>query len=106
MDHKAQINANIEAIHRIAQKTRAAINAVPQGPQNGADRAPVYPHLSKPKHTTSYVSYVSVPEDQAADYSAAVSFLWSLSPDVGANTGIVEAVIQHARACGWDPDKS
>ncbi len=104
MTTKAQIQENVRAMQRIAQGIQAAVDAVPQGPElNGNGRGPDLPHLSKPKHTTSYVSYVSVPEDQAPDYSAAVSFLLSFEPGAGANAGIIHAVIRQAKAWGWEP---
>ena len=102
MNLRDQILENVRAMHRVAAKNQAAANAVPQDPQvsdngRGAD----LPHLSKPKHTTSYVLFVSVPEEKAPDVSAAIEFL--RRPGERANYVVMDAILGNAIACGWEP---
>lgn len=106
MNQKDQIAANVRKMREVAAKIQADINEAGMGPPGGSDNssAPAYPHLHKPIHTTSYVSYISVPEDKARAYSAAIDFL--RMPGERANSVVIESVIGSAIACGWDPDES
>lgn len=91
---KDQIRENVKALQRISAKTAAKL----EPRENGA--SPSYPHLSKPRHTTSHVLYVSVPEEKAPDISAAIEFL--RRPGERANFAVIDAILNHAQSCGWD----
>ena len=104
MNLKDQILENVRAMHRVAAKTQAAVNAVPQDPQgsdNGRASRPDLPNLTKPRHTTSYVLFVSVPEDMAPDISSYIDFL--RRPGERANAVVMEALRDAAEAAGWEP---
>ena len=102
MDQKDQIRENVTAMHRVAAKIKADINEDSMGPP-GSDngRGADLPHLSKPKHTTSYVLFISVPEEKAPDTSAAMEWL-CMSGD-RANAVVLDAIEYYARFCGWVP---
>ena len=104
MGIKDQIQDNTKTIIKIAAKIQADVNAAGMGPPGTqpADKGAALPHLTKPKHTTSYVLFISVPRCEAQDISAAIEFL--RRPGEGTNFAVMDAILTHARSCGWDPD--
>ena len=94
------------AVPQVSKGIRDAITAVPQpqGPRVSDNGRGPLPHLSKPKHTTSWVLFTSVPEEMAPDISAALEYLTDFSNIRGVtNKAVLQAIINDAKAAGWEP---